>query len=98
MSKRFENKVVIVTGGGTGIGRGAALRFAGEGAEVVVSGRRTEPLEAVVKEITAAGGKAWSKSCDVRDIGQIQAVVYAVVAKTGKIDVLINNAGVPGEG
>jgi NAD(P)-dependent dehydrogenase (short-subunit alcohol dehydrogenase family) len=98
MSKRFENKVVIVTGGGTGIGRGAALRFADEGAEVVVSGRRTEPLEAVVKEITAAGGKAWSKTCDVRDIGQIQALVDATVAKSGQIDVLINNAGVPGEG
>src|ERR1044071_3871065 len=98
MSKRFENKVVIVTGGGTGIGRGAALRFADEGAEVVVSGRRTEPLEAVAKEITATGGKAWSKTCDVRDIEQIQTLVDAVVARSGQIDVLINNAGVPGEG
>ena len=98
MAKRFENKVVIVTGGGTGIGRGAALRFADEGAEVVVSGRRAEPLKMIVKEITDAGGKAWSQTCDVRDVDQIQALVDAVIARSGKIDVLINNAGVPGEG
>ncbi len=98
MTKRFENKVVIVTGGGTGIGRGAALRFANEGAEIVVSGRRSEPLENVVREITDAGGKGWSQVCDVRDINQIQVLVDAVVSRSGQIDVLINNAGVPGEG
>jgi NAD(P)-dependent dehydrogenase (short-subunit alcohol dehydrogenase family) len=98
MAKRFENKVVIVTGGGTGIGRGAAIRFANEGAEVVVSGRRTEPLESVVKEIMASGDKAWSQTCDVRQIDQIQSLVDVVVARSGHIDVLINNAGVPGEG
>lgn len=98
MSKRFENKTVIVTGGGTGIGRGAEKRFASEGAEIVLSGRRQEPLDNVVKEITDAGGKAWSVACDVRDVNQIQAMVDAVVARSGHIDVLINNAGVPGEG
>lgn len=98
MANRFENKVVIVTGGGTGIGRGAAKRFASEGAEVVISGRRQEPLDNVVSEITAAGGKAWSYPCDVREVDQIQTLVDAVVAHSGQIDVLINNAGVPGEG
>lgn len=98
MSNRFENKVVIVTGGGTGIGRGAALRFAREGAEVVVSGRRPEPLDNVVQEISAIGGRAWAHPCDVRSIDQIQALADAVVARSGHIDVLINNAGVPGEG
>ncbi|MEZ4666299.1 MAG: SDR family oxidoreductase [Anaerolineae bacterium] len=98
MTNRFENKVVIVTGGGTGIGRGAAKRFAKEGAEVVISGRRPEPLDSVASEIKAAGGKAWSHSCDVRDIDQIQALVDVVITRCGRIDVLVNNAGVPGEG
>ncbi|MEO8612825.1 MAG: SDR family oxidoreductase [Chloroflexota bacterium] len=98
MSNRFEHKVVVVTGGGTGIGRGAAIRFANEGAEVVVCGRRLEPLERVVQEIGSAGGKAWAKTCDVENVDNIQAVVDAVIAQNGHIDILINNAGVPGEG
>src|SRR5688572_1809324 len=98
MAQRFENKVVLVTGGGTGIGRGAARRFASEGAEVVVAGRRQEPLDNVVREITEAGGKAWAKTCDMRKIDDIQALVDAIVERSGHIDVLINNAGVAGEG
>lgn len=98
MSNRFEHKVVVVTGGGTGIGRGAAIRFASEGAEVIVCGRRLEPLERVVQEIVNADGKAWAKTCDVENVDDIQAVVDAVVARSGHIDILINNAGVLGEG
>jgi meso-butanediol dehydrogenase / (S,S)-butanediol dehydrogenase / diacetyl reductase len=98
MAQRFENKVVLVTGGGTGIGRGTAQRFAREGAEVVVAGRRQEPLDNVVREITEAGGKAWAKTCDMRNIDDIQALVGAIIARSGHIDVLINNAGVAGEG
>ncbi len=98
MPKRFENRVVIVTGGGTGIGRGAARRFADEGATVVVTGRRAEPLAAVVNEIAAAGGAAWAQTLDVRDVDAIQALVDAVAGRYGQIDVLINNAGVAGDG
>jgi len=98
MSKRFENKVIVITGGGTGIGRGIAKRFGSEGAEVVIAGRRQEPLDAVVGEIASAGGKAWTHICDVRSVDEIQALVDAVIARSGHIDVLINNAGVPGEG
>lgn len=98
MERRFENRVVIITGGGTGIGRGIAIRFAKEGAEVVLSGRRPEPLNAVVKEIADAGGKAWSRTLDVRSVDDIQTFVDAVVAQSGRIDVLINNAALAGEG
>jgi 3-oxoacyl-[acyl-carrier protein] reductase len=98
MVKRFENKVVIVTGGGTGIGRGIAHRFGQEGAEVVLAGRRIEPLENVVKEVSDGGGKAWATGCDVRNVDDIQALVDAVVQRSGHIDVLVNNAGVAGEG
>lgn len=98
MANRFENKVVIVTGGGTGIGRGIAHRFGQEGAKVVLAGRRIEPLEKVVKEITATGGKASAQGSDVRKIDDIQALVDSVVQRHGHIDVLINNAGVAGEG
>lgn len=98
MANRFENKVVIVTGGGTGIGRGAAIRFASEGAEVVLTGRRQEPLDQVAAEITSAGGKAWVKTCDVRSVDDIQAMIDAVLQRSGDIHVLINNAGVAGDG
>ncbi len=98
MPKRFENRVVIVTGGGTGIGRGAAIRFATDGATVVVTGRRPEPLDKVVAEITAAGGSAWAHTLDVKNVDEIQALVDAVIARNGQIDVLINNAGVAGDG
>ena len=98
MPKRFDNQVVIVTGGGTGIGRGAAMRFAAEGATVVVTGRRPEPLDSVVAEIMGTGGHAWAHALDVKDVDQIQALVDAVVARHGHVDVLINNAGIAGDG
>ncbi len=98
MAGRFDNKVVIVTGGGTGIGRGIAQRFAREGAEVVLCGRRAEPLDNVVKEIKAAGGQAWSRQMDARKVEDIQSFVDAVISQSGHIDVLINNAALAGEG
>lgn len=98
MANRFADNVVIVTGGGTGIGRGIAHRFGQEGAQVVLAGRRIEPLENVVKEITGTGGKASAHGSDVRKIDDIQALVDSVIQQYGHIDVLINNAGVAGEG
>ncbi len=95
---RFTGKVVIVTGGGTGIGRGIAHRFGREGAEVVVAGRRPEPLNTVVDEITGAGGQAWAQTADMRNVDQIQALVDAVMARSGDVHILVNNAGLAGEG
>ena len=97
MTGRFSGKVVLVTGGGTGIGRGIAYRFAQEGAEVVVAGRRADPLNNVVAEITGAGGKAWAHTADMRDVDQIQALMDAILTRSGDLHVLINNAGLAGE-
>jgi len=68
---KLAGKITLVTGGGTGIGRATALLFAQEGATVIVSGRRIAPLETVVGEIEAAGGRAWAHSADMADPGAV---------------------------
>jgi NAD(P)-dependent dehydrogenase (short-subunit alcohol dehydrogenase family) len=91
---RFEGKNVIVTGGSQGIGRAVAERFAGEGADVLVTGRRPEVLDSVVSAITKAGGSAWAFTADVGEPADVQATVAAATGRWGRIDVLVNNAGV----
>lgn len=84
----FNGKVVLVTGGGKGVGRGISQRFLEQGAEVVICGR-TAP-----DELPAHGGReALFLPCDVRDIEQLQVLVDAVVQRHGRLDVLVNNAG-----
>jgi len=95
--KRFEGKVVLVTGGNVGIGRAAALAFAREGASVVVSARRETEGIAVVKEIQMAGGAASFVRADVALESDVAAMVTHAVAKFGKLDVVFNNAGVEGK-
>ncbi|MCA9048296.1 MAG: SDR family oxidoreductase [Planctomycetaceae bacterium] len=91
--KQLENKVAIVTGAGTGIGRAAAKMLAADGANVVVVGRRPEPLESVVAEIRAAGGEATAHPADLMN-GDAAAGVAEFTLKTyGRIDILVNNAG-----
>ncbi len=90
---RLEGRTALVTGGGTGIGRATALRFALEGASVVVSGRRLEPLEAVVSEIEAAGGSAWARSADMEDPEAVQGLAAAVLDRHPTVDILVHNAG-----
>lgn len=93
MSKGIEGKVVLITGGSTGIGAEVARLLAARGAKVAVAARRADKLEAVVAEIAAQGGDAKAYTLDVTDKRQVAAVVAAVVTDFGRLDVLINNAG-----
>ena len=92
---RLENKVAIVTGAGTGIGRAIALRFAQEGAAVVIDyvGRPDNAAE-VVQQIVTAGGKALAVEADVSQPAQVQSLIDQAVQKFDRLDVLVNNAGV----
>jgi len=92
--RRFEGKTVIVTGGSQGIGKAVAERFAREGADVLITGRRADVLDSVVAGITAAGGSAWAVTADVSVAGDVDASVAAALERWGRIDVLVNNAGI----
>ena len=90
----IENKVVLITGASSGIGEAAARLIAGKGAHVVLGARRTERLEKLVGEIEANGGSASARALDVTDLQSMQAFVAFAKAQYGKVDVIINNAGV----
>jgi NAD(P)-dependent dehydrogenase (short-subunit alcohol dehydrogenase family) len=92
--RRFEGKNVIVTGASQGIGKAVAERFAGEGADVLLTGRRPEALAAVAAGIQAAGGAAWTVRADVSDPADVAASVAAATERWDRIDVLVNNAGI----
>ena len=87
-------KVVVVTGGSKGLGRAMALGFAEAGADVVVASRKLEPCEAVAAEVRALGRRALAVACHVGDWDQCGALIDATVAEFGRIDVLVNNAGI----
>ena len=91
---RFENQVVLVTGGGSGIGRATALAFAAEGATVAVAGRSLEPLAQTVKLVEEAGGTASAVTADVSREDDVAAMVETVVQRHGGLHVAFNNAGV----
>jgi NAD(P)-dependent dehydrogenase (short-subunit alcohol dehydrogenase family) len=91
---RLAGKVVLITGGGTGIGRACAVMFAREGARVAVAGRRRGPLDQAVKEIGAAGGEALAVECDVTNRAQVERAIRATVERFGGLNCVVNNAGV----
>jgi NAD(P)-dependent dehydrogenase (short-subunit alcohol dehydrogenase family) len=89
----LEGRVAIITGGGTGIGRGAALVLAHYGADVVLAARRPEPLEATAKDVEALGRRALALPTDVTSSEQCQQLVDRTLAEFGRLDILVNNAG-----
>jgi len=94
--KRFKGKTVMITGAGTGMGRAAALRLANEGAQLVLLGRRSEPLKQLAYEITAAGGQAQAFSCDISQEDEVSTAVRKTLDHFGRLDGLFANAGVLG--
>lgn len=89
----FKNQVVIVTGGGSGIGRCTAHELASLGARVALVGRKAEKVESVKAEITEDGGIASAHVCDIREEASVKATVKAIIAEHGGLNGLVNNAG-----
>ena len=95
---KLKDKVVVITGGNSGIGRSTALLFAKEGAKVVISARRKEKLEEVAREITNAGGTCLAIPTDVTNEEKVINLINKTVERFGRLDMLVNNAGIRGKG
>ena len=93
---RLKDKVAVVTGSSSGIGKAVALRFGQEGAKVVVAARRLQLCDQTVSQIRKQGGEAWPIQTDVADERQVERLIAETVAHYGRIDILVNNAGIGG--
>jgi NADP-dependent 3-hydroxy acid dehydrogenase YdfG len=93
MSQNIEGKVVVITGASSGLGEATAKILSAQGATVVLGARRKDRIQALAKELTAAGGKTLAVTTDVADRQQVKHLVDAAVEAYGRIDVMINNAG-----
>ena len=91
---RLDNKIAIITGSNSGIGRATAMLFSKEGAKVVISGRRDAENKKVLAEITKQGGEAFAVKADVSNKEGCKRIVDETIKKHGRIDVLVNNAGI----
>ncbi len=94
----LANQVAVVTGAGRGIGRAIALRFAAAGADVVCVSRTAQNSEKVAGEVKALGRKAWALAVDVADSAAVGAAAERILAEAGRVDVLVNNAGIARDG
>lgn len=92
--QRLRDKVAIVTGSSSGIGKAIALRFGAEGAQVVVTARRLTLCEQTVAEIKMKGGEAWAVQTDVADERAVEQLIEKTVQRYGRLDILVNNAGI----
>ena len=95
--QRLLDKKVLVTGGGVGIGESIALAFAREGADVAIASRNTTNLERVAAKIRGLGRQCLPITADIADEEQVIAMVNKTIAEFGRIDVLVNNSGIPGQ-
>jgi 3-oxoacyl-[acyl-carrier protein] reductase len=95
---QLASQIAVVTGAGRGIGRAIALKFASEGADVVVVSRTQENSEKVAAEIRALGRRAWAHAVDVADAAAVNAAAEKILAETSQVDLLVNNAGVTRDG
>src|SRR5213075_711129 len=95
---QLANQIAVVTGAGRGIGLAIALKFAGEGADVVCISRTQENSEKVANEIRALGRKAWAHAVDVSDSAAVEQASEKILADTHRVDILVNNAGVTRDG
>jgi NAD(P)-dependent dehydrogenase (short-subunit alcohol dehydrogenase family) len=93
---RLKDRVCIITGGGRGLGRDMALAFAREGAQIAVSGTTESAINSTAAEIRAMGGRAVAIVCDVSDEDAVGQMVAATIREFGRVDVLVNNAGIIG--
>jgi NADP-dependent 3-hydroxy acid dehydrogenase YdfG len=93
MNENIAGKVVVITGASSGLGEAAARLLAAQGAVIVLGARRADRLSALAKEITEAGGKAQAVTTDVAGRAQVKALVDAAVKAHGRVDVMLNNAG-----
>ncbi|MFJ3779726.1 SDR family NAD(P)-dependent oxidoreductase [Streptomyces sp. NPDC090075] len=90
-----QDKVVVITGAGSGVGRASALRFAAEGARLLCADIHAEPLKETVRQIEASGGTAVAERCDVSREPDVAAAVASAVDRFGRLDVVFNNVGIP---
>jgi len=94
----LTGQIAVVTGAGRGIGRAIALKFAAEGADVACVSRTVENSEKVAAEVRALGRRAWALAVDVSDATAVNAAAEKILAEAGKVDLLVNNAGVTRDG
>src|SRR5579864_6687153 len=93
---RLDNKVAVITGAASGMGRATAIRFAGEGAAVVIADLNREGGEAVVRECRENGGRAVFQPAEVSEEAQVKAAIDRAVGEFGRLDITYNNAGLAG--
>src|SRR5437899_11123429 len=93
-TSNITDKVVVITGASSGIGESTAKLLAKQGAKVVLGARRSNRIDAVVQEISASGGKAIGFATDVTKRAEVEALIQGAVDGFGRVDVLLNNAGI----
>ena len=96
--KQLENQIAVVTGAGRGIGRAIALKFAGEGADIVAVDLKTDFVQETVEEVRKLGRKAWAVAANVSEAASVETAAEQILKEAGRVDILVNNAGITKDG